>query len=54
MSIKRKIKNYINETEIPKASDVLPFEALNATEKKKSKKSLKGFSERPLNVCKKQ
>ena len=34
MSIKKKIKNYINETEIPKASDVLPFEAVSAPEVK--------------------
>ena len=40
MSIKKKIKNYINETEIPQASDVLPFEALSGTESKpKNKKT---------------
>ena len=41
MSIKKKIKNYINETEIPKASDVLPFEAVSAPEVKTKNKKMR-------------
>ena len=41
MSIKKKIKNYINETEIPQASDVLPFEALSGTESKPKNKKMR-------------